>query len=239
MATSARENRGSLTAALRHWENRRELAAQHDESPGPRKLTIALARQAGTKGAAIGQEVGRRLAWPVYDHQLLERISQEMGLRVNLLESLDERHVNWLEEFVASFLGTAPVCESGFVYHLARTIAALATHGGCVIVGRGAALILPKKTTLRVRLVAPLRERVAVVAKRWSLTDKEALAKTKQLDREQREFIRGHFHREPADSSSYDLVLNVADMTAADCAELIVDAARLRMAREDAQTTRS
>ena len=34
---------------------------------------------------------GRRLQWPVYDHALLEQIAKDLGVRTNLVESVDER----------------------------------------------------------------------------------------------------------------------------------------------------
>ena len=81
----------------RHWEARRQAeaaAARAGQASLAEAWTVALAREAGTQGTAVGHEVGRRLGWPVYDHELLERIAQEMGLRTNLLESVDERWPN-------------------------------------------------------------------------------------------------------------------------------------------------
>ena len=105
-------------------------------------------------------EIGRRLGWTVYDRDLVDRIAQEMGLRAGLLQSLDERHTSWMSEAMQQFLATTAtpyVGESNYVRHLAETILALGTHGECVIVGRGSAMILPEETTLRVRLMAPFR----------------------------------------------------------------------------------
>ena len=42
-------------------------------------------------GTCIAREVGNGVGWHVYDHELLERIAQDMGLRTVLLESVDER----------------------------------------------------------------------------------------------------------------------------------------------------
>src|SRR5262249_4367975 len=90
----------------RHWESRRRAAAAGSDL-APRTahaFTIALAREAGTRGTAVAQEVGKRLGWQVYDHQLLERIAQEMHVRAALLESVDERQQSWLLEAAEAFL---------------------------------------------------------------------------------------------------------------------------------------
>ena len=85
----------ALERARRHWQMRRKEAEARSTATTT-GITIALAREAGAPGTSVAQEVGKRLGWPVYDHQLLERIAQEMGLRVNLLETIDERRQSWI-----------------------------------------------------------------------------------------------------------------------------------------------
>src|SRR6516165_1938589 len=84
--------------AFRDWEAGRQApAAQAKRSPlSARAFTVALTREAGTQGTAVAREVGRLLGWNVYDHELLERIAQDMGLRSSLLETVDERQQGWL-----------------------------------------------------------------------------------------------------------------------------------------------
>jgi len=218
---------------VRHWEARRRAVAQQALSPPhPTALTVTLAREAGTGGMAVGQAVGSRLGWPVYDHALLERIAQEMGLRTKLLESVDEKHrVTWLAEAFESFMAVPSVSESAYVQHLVKTILALGLHGECVIVGRGAGHILPPETTLRIRLIAPLSYRIAAVSQREGISKEEAAQWVKTVDRERSAFIRFHFFRDPDDDHNYDLILNAARMTTDQCADSIIEAlARLKAA---------
>src|SRR5215831_13637330 len=91
--------------AFKHWEaRRREAAAQRIEPTISQAFSIALSREAGTPATAVAQEVGRLLGWQVYDRQLLEEIAQDMGLRTNLLERLDERRQGWLSGAIKSLL---------------------------------------------------------------------------------------------------------------------------------------
>ena len=150
---------GGVAGAQRHWQTRRREAAGSSATA----FTIAIARDTGAPATAVAREVGRRLGWQVYDHELLERIAEEHGLRVSLLESLDERRQSWLVECLEGFAQKAHVGESGYVRHLTQTILSLGAHGCCVIVGRGAAHLLPPETTLRVRLVQSLEDRVAAI----------------------------------------------------------------------------
>jgi cytidylate kinase len=211
---------GGVAGAQQHWQTRRREAAA-SASPA---FTITVDREAGTSGTNVGQEVGRRLGWQVYDHELLERIAVEHGLRVSLLESLDERRQSWLVECMEGFSQQAHICETGYVHHLTQTLLSLGAHGGCVIVGRGAGLLLPPATTLRVRLIAPVEDRVAIIMHQRGLSKHDAQRWLETTDRERIAFIKDHFQKDPTDSRRYDLLLNTSRWSAMECADLILDA---------------
>jgi cytidylate kinase len=221
--------------ACRHWEERRRTAAAHRDLPTRNSVafTIAVSREVGTMGTAVAREVGNLLKWQVYDHELLERIAQEMGLRTALLESVDERQQSLLRECIGALL-SAParsdwmplLAESSYVHHLVETVLGLGVHGECVIVGRGAPFILPPATTLRVRLIGPVKERIAALKKTLRIPEKEAARQVRTVDRERHDFVRDHFLKDPADPRNYDLVLNATRLPTAAQASLIVDALR-------------
>jgi cytidylate kinase len=216
----------TLEHLCHHWEEKRAAGASRSDLilPAPHALTIALSREAGAHGTAVGQEVGTRLGWPVYDHELLERIAQDMGLHTRLLESVDERRASWLLEAFEALMSAPYASESAYVHRLVKTVLALGTHGECIIVGRGAALMLPTETTLRVRLIASLKTRSAAMSKRQGVPEVEATRQLEALDREHNAFVQDHFFKDPADPRLYDLILNSARFGVTGCAELIVNA---------------
>lgn len=195
------------------------------ESPG---MTITLAREAGTPGSEIAHEVGRRLSWPVYDHELLEHMAADMGIEVGLLESVDEKRTPWLLEALESFMAVPMVTENQYTHQLITTVLTLGLQGECVIVGRGTCFILPPRTTLRVRLVAPRELRVARLAEQHGLATSAAARYLQQLDQQREGFIREHFCQNPRDSHYYDLVLNLANLSVDKCAAMILDALQMR-----------
>ncbi|HVS39341.1 MAG TPA: cytidylate kinase-like family protein [Gemmataceae bacterium] len=217
--------------ACRLWEAQRQAAARADvPRRAARAFTIALSREAGTRAAATAKEVGERLGWHVYDQDLLEKIAQEMGLRTKLLKCVDERQQSWLQETAEAFLSETvdsewnpSISESSYVRHLVETVMALGTHGECVIVGRGAAFILPAETTLRVRLTAPVKARVAALADRLGTSASEAARRLRTIDRERRDFVQDHFYKDPSEPSNYDLIVNTSRFSTAKTAELIVE----------------
>jgi cytidylate kinase len=194
-------------------------------------FTIALSREAGANAAPVTRALGERLGWPVYDRELLQRIAGEMGVRATLLESMDERRKGWLQECLEAFGSGSTVSESAYVRRLVETLLALASHGECVLVGRGAPQLLPPATTLRVRLVGPVADRVKVVRQRFGISEEEAARWVTKTDAERARFVKDHFRKDPTDPRLYDLVLNSARLSAGECADLIVEALRRLQAR--------
>jgi cytidylate kinase len=216
----------ALVRAYTHWERGRESGAKPAGRAGfqARAFTVALSREAGARGNTVARAVGEQLGWVVYDHELLELIAQEMKVRVNLLDSVDERHVSWLEEQVEAFSSVPYVSENAFFRHLVQTILSLGLHGECLILGRGANFILPSRATLRVRLVAGMEDRISVMAQEFGISRHEATRLVRETDQARAAFIKEHFHQDVADPLHYDLVLNTSRLSAPECSELIVDA---------------
>lgn len=217
----------SIRALERYWqEHHREVQVRPATA-----ISVALMREAGTPGTTVAHEVGARLGWPVYAHELLERIANERGLRLELLENMDERHKDWLTECFESFSSGRSVTESTFVRHLIQTILSLGAHGRCVFVGRGAAFILPGEQTIRVRLVGDLADRIQWTAQRRGLSRQAAARWIEETERERALFTRDHFRKDVSDPRYYDLVLNMSRWSIPECAGFIVDAIRRREER--------
>jgi cytidylate kinase len=238
--TSSERMAEVVARARRHWQMQQRIPEPADALvlPAPRAFTIAISREAGANGSAVGRLLGERLGWPVYDYELVERIAGDIGLHSELLESVDEKRMSWLQEFVASLSSGRSVTESAYVRYLVQTLLTLAMHGECILVGRGANVVAPPETTLRVRLVAPLRERIATVQKRRNLSLEEAQRWVEKTDRERKHFIKDHFHKQVDDPQLHDVVLNTSRFSVEACAEIIIDALH-RMEAQARQHTES
>jgi cytidylate kinase len=223
--TSSERMAEAMRRAMRHWQSRgKSEPVLEAPAPTPHPLTVAINREAGTGGPEVARVVGERLGWAVYDRELVEHIAGEMGLRTELVESVDEKRGNWLAECLQGFLSQPGVSEARYVQNLVQTLFSLAAHGECVIVGRGAAHVLPEETTLRVRLIGPLEKRIEAVQKERSLSHEEAARWVENTDRERRNFARAHFQKDPDDPEYYDLVLNSSRLGVEGCVELILAA---------------
>jgi cytidylate kinase len=209
----------ALQRALSVEETRKAAEAARSAPPPP---TIAISRQAGSNVSAIAKIVGERLGWPVYDRELIDRIAEEMKQHPKLVESVDEHRGGWLSDLWESFSSKPAVSEIAYVRRLRPVLVALATRGECVIVGRGAAQVLPPATTLRVRLVGPLEGRIAAVQKRFTVSEDVARRRVLDADDHRNRFVHDYFLKDPNDPGLYDLALNVCRLSVEDCAGLIV-----------------
>jgi cytidylate kinase len=234
-ASTGRLGEGLLRAQL-HWQTRQRAEARDEDTAAPVAFTIAISREAGAKGGAVAAKLGDRLGWPVYDRELLRHIAEEMGLSERLLDSVDEKRVNWLMTYLQAFASNNAVSPGAYLYTLSKVVLSLAAHGECVIVGRGAAQFLPPEKTLRVRLVAPLDDRIGVMQKRIGLQHEQAARRVESTDLDRTNFVREHFHRDPADPTLYDLILNTSRFTVEECAEIIEQGLRRFQARKLAGT---
>jgi cytidylate kinase len=213
----------AMTQARQHWQTRLAREPLDVEAVPPPPLTIAVSREAGANGPAIAREVAKRLGWPVYDRELLERIAADMGVRTSLLGSVDEKRASWLAECLQVFGSRPAVSQVAYVRHLAEVLLHLAAHGNCVIVGRGATAVLPAATTLRVRLIGPRDERITAIQQRFGVTEAEAARWVDTADRDRARFVREHFQKDTADPRHYDLVLNAMRLPVPACAAVIVE----------------
>jgi cytidylate kinase len=196
-------------------------------------FTVTISREAGALGSSVAGEVGRRLNWPVYDREILDKIAEELRRPRSHLEAVDERPGSWLEECLSGLLGEYHVSTHSYLKYLLGAVRGLGALGRCVIVGRAANVILPAETTLRIRLVARLEDRVQVIARRRGLSAREAAAWVEATEREREAFVKRHFGQDPTDPHHYDLVLNMSRLSLDEGADAIVGVLRQFEARAD------
>jgi hypothetical protein len=205
-----------------------------DETPElPAGLTIAISRETGARGGTIARHAGNKLGWQVYPQDLLEYVTQDSAARQEILDGLPPGAAEWAEEQLNGLLRAQSLSSNPSIVDLARVVLYLGARGEAVLVGRGAGCVLPPRSTLNVRLIAPLDGRIAYMAQWLRLTEDEAADHVRRLDQRRAEFVSTHFHRDPADAHQYDIVLNSSLLGEERCAELIVQAARSKLAALD------
>jgi cytidylate kinase len=198
--------------------------------PVPVALTVAVSREAGSRGGSIARRAGRKLGWQVYNQELVEYVAQEGALRQDLVENLPTASARWVEDRLDVLLREQNLSQHPSIIQLARLVLSLGAQGEVIIIGRGAGCILPPESTLNVRIVAPLADRIVYMSQWLRLTMEESAEQVRLRDARRAEFIGTHFHRQPSDVYQYDLLLNSSLLGEERCAELIVQAALAKSA---------
>jgi cytidylate kinase len=194
----------------------------------PAGLTIAVSREAGARGGSLGRRVARRLGWEVYGQELLEYIARDPASRSELLQRLSAASAAWAEERLHELLRGQELSQNPAILNLARVILALGATGRVVLIGRGAGYVLPRQTTLHVRVVAPMADRIAYLAQWLRLTVDEAAEQVRLRDSRRQEFLSTHFHQRSAEPYQFDLVLNSTSLGEELCADLILQSAKAK-----------
>lgn len=199
--------------------------------PGvPTSLTVAISREAGARGTTIGRRAARKLGWQIYNQELLEYIAQEGAFRQDVADHLSPEAARWAEAWREKLAQEYGLDHHPALIDMARIILALAAEGDVVLIGRGAGCILPPESTLHVRIIAPLEDRIAYMSQWLRMTRAEAADLVRLRDSRRAEFLATHFQRQPGDIWQYDLLLNSSLLGEELCAELIAHAARAKLA---------
>jgi len=198
------------------------------EAPSlPRGLTVAISRETGARGATIGRRIARKLRWDCYDQELLEFMAQDDSAGNNLRE-ISPEVAEWVEGRLQALLREQTLSQHPSVISMARVILTLAASGQVVLIGRGAGFLLPSATTLHVRIIAPLADRVAYMGQSQRLGSTEAATHVHKSDARRSEFLATHFHRRGDEIHHYDLLLNSSRLGEEEAAALVCHAVTAR-----------
>ena len=141
----------------------------------PAHRVITLSRDFGAKGGTIGHKLAETLGIPLYDREILDRIAAKTKVAAFKLKGHDEDIAAGISTFLFSLMtGTAGELDT---YRRALHEVILELGGtDCILIGRGAHLILGGRRAFRVRIVGSR----AVCARRVAEEEDISLAETER-----------------------------------------------------------
>ncbi len=183
---------------------------------------VTISRKVGSLGDEIGALVARKLGYELVNREGIHRIARECDLEFRDACAAFEAETApgglWERMF---FRDPAYAC----LFEALNL--ELASRGDVVILGRGAQIALAEVPgVFHARVVAPAGLRAERVAQRMGLSLDEAREFVRHYDQQRRSLIESVYHRDLADWSLYNLVLNTANLSAEAGAELIALAAK-------------
>ncbi len=192
--------------------------------PQPRGPLVAFSRWAGALGDEVAARVAEWLDYGLFGAETIDRLAADPELSARLEADLDAAQRLAIGERVAKVLARAPAAPAALV----RVVATLGERGMAVVLGRGAASILPPARALRVLVVAPEAQRAERLAQAQGIPLDEAVACIASADSARRSALRERFGIAAEDLTHYDLVLNTEALSIEAAAALVVDALRRR-----------
>lgn len=219
----------SIESLVEQQVKRWRLAQQEKKAAQARPTpVITISREYGSQGAKIGELAAEELGFSFWDQEIVHAIAEQTGASERLVESLDEHARSALDDLLAaSFVGDRST-EYAYVRELHRVVHTLQKHGAAVIIGRGAQFILEPDEALRVRVVAPLADRVTGICARARIPRAEAEVRVQEVEKERRTFIRQTYKVDVADPHHYDLMLNTAGLSVEQAAHIVAAAFRAK-----------
>jgi cytidylate kinase len=217
----------------KRWRIEQREHQERKRESRPLAKIVALSNAYGSHGIPIAHKIGELLGYPVYDREIVEHIATNAHVRVDLVETLDERAQGAMDDYITGLFREKSFYQDDYARELTRTIVSLWHHGPCVIVGHGCCHIVPRSHSLAVRLTSPPAARALRVQSLESLaTIDQAKRRLDRVDAEREAFIRKFFGVRIDDPLAYDVIINTARFDTQSCAETVVETFRRRFREE-------
>lgn len=202
---------------------------------------VTISATFGSGGSVIGPMVAERMGVPFVDRAIPYTVAAEIGCSLEEVLAHDDRTAHGFGRVLADAARLPNVALGGmdvylpergvvpeeeFVLRTEEVIRETAEHGGGVVLGRGAQIVLADDpTALHVRLDGPRERRLAKARETMDITAAEARNLLEDNDRARGAYVKHFYRADPADPALYDLVIDSTRLTAAASADIIVTAA--------------
>jgi len=173
---------------------------------------ITLSRDYGALGEWIAQELSACLGVPVYDQEILDRIAKQTRTDKFQVQRHDEQNHATLSTLVHSLLSGTTATQQSYRRALYDVVLDLA-RSDCILVGRGAHLILKDRQVFRVRIVGTTAVCAGRVAAELGVSQQEAEEKVRDVNLTRHNSIQAlfgeHFPSSTLEHAAhFDLVIN-------------------------------
>jgi cytidylate kinase len=211
---------------------------------------VTLSASFGAGGSIVGPEVADQLGLPFLDRAIPVAVAEALAVPMADVMAHDERRTSGFGRLFSSLaraaalpdteFGTVPSAaraslgdqpEQAFRDQTERVLHQVAETDGGVILGRAAAIVLRDHPgALHVRLDGPLEARVQRAVGLEGVDEDRARKLAAETDRAREAYVKHFYKCDARDARHYHLVLDSTSLDLDTCADLIVAAARVRIA---------
>jgi len=189
--------------------------------PSLKGTVVTVARSCGAGGEEVAYLLAERLGLRCYDADLVQAIAEEAKADKQLMARLDEHTEHLMNGWLRSIITGKGAFSPEYRRALVSVVLGI-SHGGGVIVGRGANFVLSGKNVFRVRTVCSLPVCVERVAKDRGIKKGKAEKMVLRTDKLRDKFLRKLYPANVHASSSYDLTVNTDHLSYEQAVEIIL-----------------
>lgn len=180
---------------------------------------ITISREFGSGGKEVGKRLADALKLPFYDSKIIHMLAKETGLQESYISEISEHGsypyaFNFGRTFMA--LPTLQMNQNEILIAQQKVLKKIAEKGDCIIVGRGADIVLEEYAPVKIFVYADMDAKIKrCLAKKPSeeqLTLTEMKKKIKTVDDGRRRFHDILSNRTWGEKENYDLCINTTNL---------------------------
>ena len=202
----------SITKLIDEQIKRWELGKKEETPIQAAINVITISRECGSQGHVLATRLCEETGFDLFHNEILEAMIEISKNSRVLLETLDERGMNVVEDVVSNFINEHHLWPDEYSNLLFQVLTTISKHGNAVILGRGANCVLHKQNVLRVRVVAPMATRRDFIQHSQDLNMDDAQKYLFSTDANRTAFVKRYFNSDANNPSNYDLVINTGTL---------------------------
>jgi len=179
---------------------------------------ITISREFASGGREVGKRLADEMQLNYYDKEIIMEIAKETGMNEHYIERISEKGIHpYHFQFSRSF-SLYPNMQDNQTQILVagqKIIKQIAEKGNCIIVGRGANVILSNYATMDIFVYSNMESKITRCRnkrKDENISDKELEKKIKQIDKSRKEYHKIISNLEWGDKNNYDLCINTSNI---------------------------
>ena len=185
---------------------------------------ITLSREPGGGGSEIARKLSKALKMDLIGGQIIQHVADSAKMSRRVIESLDEKEVTFRDALLLSLFGENRPWPGEYLQHLTKVIGSIGIFGNVIIVGRGANFVLPKDRIFRVRIIAPIEQRIKYFMDDRGYTKAESEQYLVKKENDRKAFVRKYFSADLTDPKHYDIIVNTEKISVDGATEAIITA---------------
>lgn len=205
-------------------------------------MIITVSREFGSGGRELGKRLSDALQIPCYDNEIIAMVAKNHGFDESYVASVSEKSIqSFYPLTIGTRFSTTFSCSSQQGIKVAveqrKIIEALAAQGDCIIVGRGADVILEQYKPFNIFVYADREHKLQRCISRSPegehLTKAEMLKKMRQIDKERAQNRMFYTDRKWGAKKNYHLCVNTTGLEVREIVPVLAEYIKVWFAQRD------